>query len=65
MAKSKKEIAQQNAPSGFVLFVAWFGALVYFMQQAQGFIGFVLAFLKACVWPAYLLYYALLALGVR
>ncbi len=66
MAKSNKskEVAQQNAPAGFVLFVAWFGALFYFAHQAQGFGGYVLAFLKACVWPAYLLYYALLALGV-
>ncbi len=68
MAKSTKNKVKQKAydesTMGFVLFVAWFGALFYFAHQAQGFGGYILAFLKACVWPAYLLYYALQALGV-
>ena len=34
------------------------GALVYFVQQADGFAGFVLAVLKALVWPAVLVYEA-------
>ncbi len=34
------------------------GALVYFVQQADGFAGFVLAVLKALVWPAFLVYEA-------
>lgn len=64
MATTKKDVAQQNAPAGFVLFVAWFGAFIYFLHQSHGFVGIVVAFLQACVWPAYLLYYALQALGV-
>lgn len=54
----------QHAPSGFVMFVAWFGALVYFLNQADGFWEVVLAFLQACVWPGILLYHVLQALSV-
>jgi len=52
-----------GGPLGFVFFVAWFGALVYFVNHAQGFWQVVLAFLEACVWPAILLYHALSAVG--
>jgi len=41
---------------GFILFLAWFGALVYFINHANGFWEVVLAFLQACVWPALVLY---------
>jgi hypothetical protein len=34
------------------------GALVYFVQQADGFVGVVLAVLKALLWPAFLVYEA-------
>ena len=34
------------------------GALVYFVQHADGFGGFLLAVLKALVWPAFLVYEA-------
>ena len=54
----------QAAPLGYVLFVAWIGAAIYFIQQDHSFLGVVLGLLKAAVWPAYLLYEALAALGV-
>ena len=38
------------------------GALVYFWQQADTFWGYVLAVLKALVWPAFLVYEAFGAL---
>ncbi len=41
---------------GFVLFMAWVGALVYFVQNSAGFGGFFLAILKSIVWPAYVLH---------
>lgn len=60
MAKDKTiKVVNKGGPIGFVLFVAWFGALVYFVQQSEGFWGFILAFLKACVWPAFVLHRAL------
>lgn len=62
--KSKKEMVGKNGPLGFVFFIAWFGALVYFINQADGFWQVVLAFLQACVWPALLLYRVLQVLGV-
>lgn len=58
-----KVIHRSGGPMGFVMFVAWFGALVYFINHAHGFWEVVLAFLQACVWPAILLYHALGALG--
>lgn len=54
--KKAEVINQGGGPVGFVLFVAWFGALVYFINHAQGFWEVVLAFLQACVWPALVLY---------
>jgi hypothetical protein len=67
MTKSEKNFIKVNKSDGamgFVLFVAWFGALVYFVQQSEGFWGFILAFLKACVWPAFLVHRAFEALGI-
>lgn len=67
MAKGKDKttkVIDKSGPTGFVLFVAWIGALVYFGQQATGFGELIVAFLKACVWPAYLLYYGFQALGI-
>jgi len=62
--KTVKVIKQSEGLGNFVLFVAWFGAAVYFIQQSEGFWGFILALLKACVWPAYVLYHVLQALNV-
>jgi hypothetical protein len=57
MAKTNKSIVTINkeSPMGFVLFVAFIGAAVYFVQQSEGFWGFILALLKAAVWPAFLI----------
>lgn len=41
---------------GGAYFVAFIGAAVYFVQQAGSFWSGVLGILKACVWPAFLLY---------
>jgi len=62
--KATKVVNKNGGPTGFVLFVAWFGALVYFIGQVDGFWNIVLAFLKACVWPAYVLYNVLQLLQV-
>jgi hypothetical protein len=62
--KKVEVINQSGGPVGFVLFVAWFGALVYFINHAQGFWEVVLAFLQACVWPALVLYRVLEVLAL-
>lgn len=53
-----------SGPVGFVLFIAWIGALVYFVQQTSGFWNIILAILKSFVWPAFVLYEVLKNLGV-
>lgn len=50
--------------TGYILFTAWVGALVYFVQQSDGFWGFFVAIFKACVWPAYVMFEVLKALGL-
>ncbi len=67
MAKSEKnfmKIAKNDGQMGFVLFMTWVGAAVYFVQQSEGFWGFIVALLKACVWPAYLIHRAFESLGI-
>ncbi len=65
MAKEKSiRVVEKGGPTGFVFFVAWIGALVYFVGQVDGFWNIIGAFLKACVWPAYVLYHVLELLGV-
>lgn len=61
---SSTKVINQHGPMGFVLSVAFVGALVYFCQQAANFGEVLLAFLKALVWPAYLIYHVFQALGV-
>lgn len=57
MAKENTiKVINKGGPMGFVLFAAWIGAVVYFVQQSAGFGEFVVAFLKACVWPAFVMH---------
>ncbi|MBP6575027.1 MAG: hypothetical protein KA230_11290 [Flavobacteriales bacterium] len=58
----KKEI-QQHAPSSAVYGLGFIGALIYYISHATGFWVGVVGFLKALVWPAFLVYEALRTLG--
>lgn len=64
---TKKEgttkIINDHGPRGFIFFIAYIGAAIYFVQQSSGFWGFIGALLKAMVWPAFVIYHALQALG--
>ena len=64
-----KQVVNKGAgaagPTGFVFFLAWLGALVYFVQHSDGFWGFILAFLKSIVWPAYVLHAVLGVLHIH
>jgi hypothetical protein len=51
---SNKSYTSPNA--GALYFVGFIGALVYYVDVANGFWQVVVAFLKACVWPAFLTY---------
>lgn len=59
MAKSEKnfiKISKNESPKGFVLFMGYIGAAVYFVNQVDGFWNVIAALLKAAVWPAILVY---------
>lgn len=56
MAKVNKVKVINQGPTGYIFFMAWIGALVYFVQQAEGFGEFIVAVLKSLVWPAYVLH---------
>jgi hypothetical protein len=58
-----KESMQRNGPNGAVYGLGLIGAVVYYISTATGFwMGFI-GFLKALVWPAFLVYEALKAVG--
>jgi hypothetical protein len=50
---------QHNAQSGAVYGLGLIGAAIYFISTATSFWTGVLGFLKAIVWPAFLIYEAL------
>lgn len=56
MAKNeeKVKVVKQNGPPAFAFVLTYFGALVYFIDKADGFWEVVLAFVQAAVWPALL-----------
>jgi len=59
----KKEV-QQGAPAGAVYGLGFIGAAIYFIAHATGFWIGVLGFLKAIVWPVFLIYEAMKYLGM-
>jgi hypothetical protein len=54
-----------NAPSGAVYGLGFIGAAIWFISQATGFWIGVLGFLKAIVWPVFLVYDAFKYLGTH
>lgn len=65
MAKYDKIKVVQESPWGWFFFMAYIGAVVYFVQLDPGFWGFILALLKAAVWPAFVIYEMLGLLTIR
>jgi len=53
-----KENVQKNATGGAVYGLGFIGAAIYFISHATGFWIGVLGFLKAIVWPVFLVYEA-------
>ncbi len=60
MAKNSQTNAASNAFYGLSLI----GAAIYFISHATGFWMGVLGFLKAIVWPVFLVYEAMKKLGM-
>lgn len=55
-SNKKKKSSSDHASSGSLYFVGFVGALVYWMQAAVGFGAVITGFLKALIWPAYIIY---------
>lgn len=60
---SDKKDYSCSGPSSAVYGLGFIGAFVYYIGVATSFWTGVLGFLKAIVWPAFLVYEALKALG--
>jgi hypothetical protein len=56
-------VIYQNHGSNAVYFLGLIGAAIYYLMQATSFWMGVIGFLKAIVWPAFLVYEALKQLG--
>lgn len=65
MGRSEKIKVINESPLGWIFFTAYIGAVVYFYQLEPTFLGFIVALLKALVWPAYVVYEALGLLGIK
>ena len=61
--KCCKNNNSSHASGGAVYGLGFIGAAVYFISQAATFGAGFIGFLKAMVWPAFLVYEALKALG--
>ncbi len=59
-----KQTVQDNGSSGALYGLGFIGAVIYFISTAGGFWAGVLGFLKALVWPAFLVYELFSYLGV-
>ncbi len=46
----------KNNHASITYFLGFIGALIFYIQQADGFWRIIAAFLKAMVWPAYVVY---------
>lgn len=65
MAKDKKtKVVTSDGPLGLFFIMAYIGAVIYFVQQNEGFWGFILALLQGFVWPVYVIHAVLKLLGV-
>lgn len=54
--KWKKQSGTMGGTSSGLYGLGFIGALVYYIQQADDFWMVILGLLKACVWPAFLVY---------
>lgn len=63
--KKAMVINKYNDSAGWSYFLGMIGAVIYFFQQANGFGEYVIGFLKALVWPAYLVYHLFGFLGIQ
>jgi len=59
------KVINRAGPAGFLFFMFYIGAAIYFISKTSGaFWDVILALLQAAVWPVYVAYHILLSLGV-
>jgi len=63
MEEKKKNNKANQGVTGSIYGLGLIGALAYYISHTPGFWGGVLGFLKALVWPAFLVYELLKHLG--
>lgn len=63
-SKEMKCNIQNKSCGGCFYFLGFIGAAIYYIQTATGFWMGVLGFLKAIVWPVFLVYGLLKSLGL-
>lgn len=61
---AKKVKVENPGPLGFIYFLTFIGAAVYWVQLSSGFGEFLVAVMKAVVWPAFVMHQALGLLGM-
>ena len=61
--RGKQQAGAVAKGHGGIYFLAFLGALIYYLQVADGFWRVVLAFLKAVVWPVFLTHDVLKFIG--
>jgi hypothetical protein len=65
MAKKAKNVSAGGASGGGVYGLGFIGAVVYFIQTANGFWDGVLGILMALVWPAFMVYEIFKLVGLQ
>ncbi|MBN9150553.1 MAG: hypothetical protein J0H56_03920 [Micrococcales bacterium] len=64
MGKNKTVRIVRDGPWGFIFLLAYIGAAIYFVSESNGsFWGVILGLLQAIVWPVYVVFHVLQALG--
>jgi hypothetical protein len=64
MAKNGQARIVRDGQWGFIFLLAYIGAAIYFISESNGsFWSVILGLLQAIVWPAYLVFHMLGALG--
>jgi len=62
--KNKCKHIGDTCNGGFIWFLGFIGAAIYYISTSTGFWNGVLGFLKAIVWPVFLVYGMLKQLGI-
>jgi hypothetical protein len=57
------KVINRYGPAGFIMFVAFVGAFVYFTRNEHNIGDILIAFVKALVWPGFVIYHVLQLLG--